>query len=174
MSVVDTRPMRAMTRKPLGMAALCACALLAGASPASAATLSRSVDVNASPASVWATIGPFCAIARWHPAIGSCAEDRGSPPVRTLVTKDGKATFVEVQTARNDRKRSYSYSFRSAPVPVTRYVSTISVAAKGEGASTVTWASVYTPDAGKEKAASDALSGIYESGLTAIRAMFAN
>lgn len=183
MSVVDIRningalasdPQKAMTRTPVGMAALCACAgLLTGASPASAATLSRSVDVKASPAAVWAAIGPFCAIAQWHPAIGSCADDRGAPPVRTLVTKDGKATFVEVQTARNDPKRFYSYTFRSAPVPVTHYVSTISVAAKGQGASTVTWKSAYTPDAGKEKDASDALTGIYESGLEAIRVRFA-
>ena len=32
----------------------------------------------------------------------------------------------------------------------------------------------YTPDAGMEKQASDALTGIYESGLAAIKARFAN
>lgn len=147
--------------------------LVAGAVPASADTLSRSVDVRGSPAEVWAVVGPFCAIARWHPAIGSCAEDRGTPPVRTLVTKDGKATFVEVQTARSETRRSYSYVFRSAPVPVTHYASTISVAAKGDGTSTVTWKGAYTPDAGQAKAADAALSGIYESGLEAIKVRFA-
>ena len=42
---------------------ICALALLsAGASSASAATLSRSIDVNGTPTAVWSMIGPFCAI----------------------------------------------------------------------------------------------------------------
>lgn len=176
MPIVDVQPMQNRTpaRKAVVAIALCLSAgLAASAQPASAASLSRSVEVKGSPAEVWAMIGPFCAIAQWHPAIGSCADDRGTPPIRTLVTRDGKATFVELQTARSEARRSYSYTFKSAPVPVTHYASTISVAAKGDGTSTVTWKGAYTPDAGQAKAASDALGGIYESGLEAIKARFA-
>jgi hypothetical protein len=36
----------------------------------------------------------------------------------------------------------------------------------------VTWTGSYTPDSGKEKDASDALTGVYESGLAAIKAKF--
>jgi hypothetical protein len=145
--------------------------LSAGASSASAASLSRSMDVNASPAEVWSVIGPFCAIKDWLPPIGACTEDNKNPPTRTLVTKDGKATFVELQTARNDARYTYSYSFISSPLPLTRYTSTIEVAAKSTGMSTVTWSSTYTPDAGKDKDANDALSGVYEAGLNAIKTM---
>ncbi|HEX5380090.1 MAG TPA: SRPBCC family protein [Phenylobacterium sp.] len=145
-----------------------------GATTASAATLSRSVDVAGNPDAIWKAIGPFCAIRNWHPAIGRCAVDGKAQPTRTLTTKDGKATFVELQTARNDAAHSYSYSFTSSPVPVTHYVSTFKVVAKSKGVSTVTWSSVYTPDRGKEQAALDALTGIYESGLAAIRAQQAN
>jgi hypothetical protein len=141
--------------------------------PAGAATLSRSVEVKGSGAEVWAMVGPFCAIAQWHPAIGSCTDDHGRPAVRTLVTKDGKATFVEVQTARSEAGRSYSYGFKSAPIPVSGYSSTIRVAGKADGTSTVTWSGAYTPDPGKADEADAALSGIYESGLEAIRAKFA-
>ncbi len=148
-------------------------ALATTADPAVAASLSRSVHVAASPAEVWSRVGPFCAIAQWHPAIGSCADDRGATPTRTLVTRDGKATFVELQTARNEARRYYSYTFKSAPVPVTRYLSTIRVVGRNDGTSTVTWSGAYTPDPGQEKAANDALSGIYESGLAAIQATFA-
>lgn len=147
--------------------------LLTGAQSAAAASLSRSVDVKGAPAVVWSKVGPFCSIAQWHPAIGSCADDRRAPPTRTLVTKDGKATFVEVQTARSETGRYYSYAFRLAPVPVSHYVSTIRVAGKGDGTSTVTWSSTYTPDSGRAKEASDALTGIYDSGLGAIKGMFA-
>src|SRR5262249_40009779 len=73
-----------------------------GISPASAAELIRSAEVAATPAMVWSTIGPFCAIKDWHPLVGTCTDDGKVPPTRTLVTKDGKVTFVETQVARND------------------------------------------------------------------------
>jgi len=115
-------------------------------------------------------IGSFCAIGDWHPAIAKCTEDGKAPSTRTLVTKDGKATFVELETARSDVEHRYSYTFTSAPVPVTNYSSTLSVNPKGPGVSTVTWAGAYTSNPGNEKDAADALSGIYESGLAAIKA----
>ena len=152
----------------------CVLAMLgAWASPASAASLSRSVDVSAAPAAVWAMIGPFCAIKDWHPAIGTCTENDMSPPTRTLVTKDGKATFVEPQTARSDADHSYSYAIKSSPLPIANYAATIKVTAKGSGMSTVTWTGTYSPEQGKEKDAEAALSGIYESGLEAIKAKLA-
>jgi len=146
--------------------------IVAGALPASAATLSRQVDVAATPFAVWSAIGPFCAIADWHPAIASCALDGATPPTRTLVTRD-KATFVELQTARSDVTHSYSYTFTSSPVPVTHYVSTFRVVGKGKGLSKVVWSGTYTPHAGMDKQADEALAGIYESGLAAIKAKLA-
>ena len=142
-------------------------------SPGLAATLSRSVDVNGTASAVWAVIGPCCAIKDWLPPVGTCTEKTGALPERTLVTKDGKATFVETQTARSDAEHSYSYSFKSSPLPVTSYMSTIKVIAKGAGVSTVTWSSTYVPDSGKEQDAQEALTGIYEAGLATIKARFA-
>lgn len=141
-----------------------------GIAPAFAATISRSADVKASAAAIWSVIGPFCAIKDWLPPVGECIEDGKAPPTRILVTKDGKAAFVETQTARNDTEHSYSYAFLSSPLPVSNYTSTIKVTAKGDGTSTVTWSGSYTPDQGKEKAASEALNGVYEAGLAEIKA----
>jgi len=142
----------------------------AGIAPASAATISRSADVKASAAAIWSLIGPFCAIKDWLPPVGECIEDGKALPTRILVTKDGKAAFVEKQTARNDAEHTYSYAFLSSPLPVSNYASTIKVTAKGDGTSTVTWTGSYTPDQGKEKAASEALNGVYEAGLAEIKA----
>jgi hypothetical protein len=153
-------------------AMLCAAALGIGAMPASAANLTRSVEVNGSPSAVWSVIGSFCAIKDWLPPVGACIEDGKSPPTRTLVTKDGKASFVETQTARNEKEHTYSYAFLSSPLPVTNYTSTIKVTAKGEGVSVVTWTGSFTPDAGKEKDALDALNGVYEAGLAGIQSKF--
>jgi hypothetical protein len=101
-----------------------------------------------------------------------CIEDGKSPPTRTLVTKDVKVSFVEIETWRNDKEHSYSYAFLSSPLPVTNYKSTIKVTAKGDGLSVVTWTGTYTPDSGKEKDAMDALTGVYEAGLASIKAKF--
>lgn len=158
--------------KLVGDAVLCAAALGFGAMPASAANLTRSIEINSAPSTVWSAIGSFCAIKDWLPPVGMCIEDGKSPPTRTLVTKDGKASFVERQIARNEKAHSYSYAFVSSPLPVTNYKSTIKVTAKGGGGSVVTWTGSYTPDAGKEKDASGALSGIYDAGLAGIHAKF--
>lgn len=140
--------------------------------PASAASLSRSVEVDAAPSTVWSVVGPFCAIRDWHPVVGSCSEI-GKPPVRTLVTKDGKTTFVEPEVARNDGERFYSYSFRSSPFPVTHYIGTIWVVPAAEpGKSTVLWTGTYTPLPGKDKEANDAFAGVYDSGLAALKTRF--
>ena len=90
-----------------------------------------------------------------------------------LLPDDSKAAFVETQTARNDAEHSYSYAFLSSPLPVSNYKSTIKVTAKADGSSTVIWSGSYTPDEGKEKAASEALNGVYEAGLAEIKAKLA-
>ena len=145
---------------------LSVCCLLAAAAPATAASLDKSVDVAAAAADVWARIGPFCSIKDWHPAIGQCTE-KGD--VRTLTTKDGKATFVERQTAHDDKATTYSYAIEKSPLPITKYVSTLKVTPKGKGRSTVEWLATYTPDAGKEADAATAIGGIYQAGLDNIR-----
>ena len=145
---------------------LAAAAIAAGTFGAQAASINKSIDVKASADKVWAMIGPFCSIKDWHPAIGQCTETGG---VRTLTTKDGKAQFVEKQTAADKKKMSYSYAIEKSPLPITKYVSTLKVVPKGSGGSTVQWSSTYTPDKGKEKDADTAISGIYQAGLDNIQ-----
>lgn len=134
--------------------------------PAAAASLDKSIDVAASAPQIWARIGPFCSIKDWHPAIGGCTDDGD---VRTLTTKDGKATFVERQTARDDRATTYSYAIEKSPLPITKYVATLKVTPKGADRSTVEWSATYTPVAGKETDAATAIGDIYQAGLDNIR-----
>ena len=115
-----------------------------GAGAASAASVTKSIEVDAPPAKVWAMIGPFCSISAWHPAIGKCTTDGNAEPTRTLVTIDGKATFVEIETARDEKGMSYSYAIKSSPLQLSDYKSTIKVEPKGEGLSTITRRYLYT------------------------------
>jgi hypothetical protein len=146
--------------------------LVSGNASASPVRISRSANVKAPVSSVWSLIGPFCAIKDWLPPVGQCIEDGKAPSTRILVTKDGKAAFVETQTARSEAGHSYSYRFLSSPLPVSNYTSTIKVTANGKGSSTITWTGSYKPARGKEKAANEALSGVYEAGLTEIQRRF--
>ena len=82
---------------------------------------------------------------------------------------DGKAQFVEKQTASDDKGMMYSYAIEKSPLPITSYVSTIKVVPKGDGMSTVEWSSTYTPDQGKEQDAETAIGGIYQAGLDNIQ-----
>ena len=150
-------------------AAIVAAVLAAGSSDAFAATISRTAEVNAPASEVWSLIGPFCAIKDWLPPVGQCIEDGKTPSTRILVTKDGKAAFVETQTARSEAGHSYSYRFLSSPLPVSNYRSTIKVVAKGDNSSTITWVGSYAPDHGKEKVADQALGEVYDAGLAGIR-----
>ena len=172
MSIVDKK--RLISKVALAFVCIALLAFMGAAAPrASAASLLRSVEVNGTPDAVWAVIGPFCSIKDWHPVVATCTEDGQTPPVRTLVTKDGKTTFVEMQTARSDTKYIYSYNFISSPFPVTHYAAQIEVSAKGAGVSTVTWTGSYIANPGKQKEALEALRGVYETGLNAIKARFA-
>ena len=117
----------AMTRifcKPklsLASAAMFGTVLLHSGTASAAATISRSVDVRAAARDVWSLIGPFCAIRDWLPPVGQCIEDGKAPSTRILVTKDGKAAFVETQVARTEAEHSYSYKFLTSPLPVSNY-----------------------------------------------------
>lgn len=138
-----------------------------------AGSLERQTDVAAPASAVWAAIGPFCAIKEWHPAIGVCVTDGKNPPTRTLITKDGNASFVETEKARNDAKFLYSYNFVTSPLPAPKYLATIRVVPKGANASTIVWHGDYTAEPGKDKDVAAALTNIYETGLAAVKARFA-
>lgn len=146
---------------------------MANTASAPTASITRSIKVQGSPDAVWAAIGPFCSIAAWHPAIASCSENGKVPPTRILKTRAGDATFIERQLSRNESKHSYSYTFTSAPIPVTNYKSTLRVLPNGHRGSTVTWSGLYMPNPGMDQAAAKALGGIYETGLRSIKARLA-
>lgn len=80
--------------------------LAAASSPVCAATIVRTAEISAPVSEIWSLIGPFCAIKDWLPPVGECIQDGKAPPTRILVTKDGKAAFVETETARSEASRA--------------------------------------------------------------------
>ncbi len=141
--------------------------------PALALEVTRSRDVDAPPAAVWAIVGDFCAIGRWHPQVERCIlstdEDDESVKVqvRGLVVKGGLGTIVEVETARDEAGLSYSYSFVQGPLPVSAYNATLSVRSNGTG-STVIWSGTFDASGATDEAAVADITSVYDAGLAGI------
>ncbi|MCJ2035623.1 SRPBCC family protein [Methylobacterium sp. J-068] len=135
--------------------------------------VTRSLDMNAPPAAVWAIVGDFCAIEKWHPLVERCSvsnssDDEGKPvAIRRLVTAGGLGTIVEVQTMRDETAMSYSYAYVEGPLPVSAYNATIAVHANGSN-STVVWTATFDAAGMSDAEAKADIEGVYDQGLTGI------
>ncbi|MBE7199035.1 MAG: SRPBCC family protein [Parafilimonas terrae] len=147
--------------------------LFALTSSAHALEVTRSRDVDAPPAAVWAVIGDFCAIGRWHPQVERCIlsndedDESVTVQVRGLVVKGGLGTIVEIETARDETGMSYSYSFVQGPLPVSAYNATLAVRPNGSG-STVIWSGTFDAAGVTDAAAIADLTEVYDAGLAGI------
>jgi carbon monoxide dehydrogenase subunit G len=141
--------------------------------PAHALELTRSRDIPAPPAAVWALVGEFCAIGRWHPRVERCIlssdedDDTVRVQIRGLVVKGGLGTVVEVETARDEAAMSYSYSFVQGPLPVGAYNASLAVRPNGAG-STVVWSGSFDAAGVSDAEALADMEGVYEQGLDGI------
>ncbi|MEX6505725.1 SRPBCC family protein [Jiella sp. M17.18] len=153
----------------LGAVAIAA-GLVMAASPAFALDVASSVKTDAKPAAVWQTIGSFCDISKWHPAVEKCVEsDANGAKRRTLTLAGGGGTLVEEQVSRDDAKMTYTYKIVEGPLPVENYQSTISVTPAGDG-SDISWTGTFDAKGASDDDAKKVIRGIYESGLQSIAA----
>jgi hypothetical protein len=116
---------------------------------------------------LWAKVGDFCGISKWHPAIEKC-ELSADGKTRTLSLKGG-GTIVEALVKMDAAGRSYTYSIVSGPLPVANYTSTIGVAADG-AASVATWVGKYDAKGISDAEAKKTIDGVYDAGLKALTA----
>ncbi|MER2195008.1 SRPBCC family protein [Methylobacterium brachiatum] len=148
-------------------------AALLSAGSACALEVTRSRDIPAPPAAVWALVGEFCAIGLWHPQVERCIlsreddDDGIRAQIRGLVTKGGLGTIVEVETARDEAAMSYSYSFIQGPLPVRSYNATLAVRPNGAGA-TVIWTATFDAEGMTDAEAVKDITGVYDAGLAGI------
>ncbi|MEK0083169.1 SRPBCC family protein [Benzoatithermus flavus] len=147
--------------------------LVAATGAARATEVERSITIARPPAEVWALAGPFCAIARWHPAIVRCEPlTFDGKPYRRLTTRTEDA-FLEREIERDEAGTSYRYATERSPLPVADHRSTFRVEPAGQG-TRVVWRSDFTVPAGKdEKAVEATIAGIYEAGLQGLAARLA-
>jgi carbon monoxide dehydrogenase subunit G len=135
--------------------------------------VTRSLDIEAPPPAVWAIIGDFCAIEKWHPLVKRCSitnssDDEGKPvAIRSMFAAENLGTIVEVQTRRDDKAMSYSYAYVEGPLPVQAYNATITVHPNG-ATSTVVWTATFDAARMSDAEAKADIEGVYEQGLAGI------
>jgi mxaD protein len=138
--------------------------------------VSEIIGINASPAKVWNFVKPFDSVPRWHPAFSAAeivsGRDGKLGVVRALTLRDGP-TFTEELLALNEQGMAFTYNVVESPLPIDRYLSTMSVKSDGHGGSIVTWVGVFSrksprdkvPDAENDAAALSLIVGAYQAGL---------
>lgn len=131
-----------------------------------------SVPLAVAPDRVWQLIGGFGSLPDWQPSIPTSQLSEGGR-LRRLATADGVAIVEHLEEFDNDG-RSYTYSIRQAPFPVTGYRSTLRVLADNGNGSRVEWSGSFTPNGVSTEEAAALFQSIYEEGLKALSSRFAS
>jgi Polyketide cyclase / dehydrase and lipid transport len=142
----------------------------------------ETITINAAPDAVWAKVKDFGALNTWHPAVEACtATDGNSVGSRRTLTLKGGGKVVEELETYSDADKSFSYRMKEAgPIPVTNYSSTFTVKpGSAAGTTLVEWRGAFyrgfpnndPPPDKNDEAAVAAVTGIYKSGLSNLKAV---
>lgn len=127
--------------------------------------VTKSITVSKGVDEVWKSVGDFCAIQDWHPAIDKCEayDDHGSF-YRTLTLTDG-ATISEKKKT-DDTANSYTYFIKKG-LPVKPYKATFK--AEADGSSTkITWTANFKARGVSDEEAKELIEGIFDAGMTSL------
>jgi polyketide cyclase/dehydrase/lipid transport protein len=146
------------------------------ASFAGALEVQKEITVNASPETTWKMIGDFNHLDVWHPVVVASELTQGNNQtagaVRVLTLGNG-AAITEKLLTHNNGNNSYSYEITESPLPVSGYVSEISVSATEDGKSVVRWTSSFDAKKGfADEEAVNTISGVYDAGLMSLQKHF--
>ena len=170
-----------IARRSLAVVALSLISFAAFAHGPSRQKVTEKIEINAPASKIWALIGNFQDFS-WHPAIAKTEGTGGNTPdqaKRKLTLKDG-GVIDETLTKYDPEGFSYSYRIDQVDpkvLPVNNYSATISVKEEG-GKSVVEWKGAFyrgfmnndPPPELSDEAALKAVTGIYKTGLEALKA----
>ena len=138
--------------------------------------VSEIIQIKAEPAKVWNFLKRFDGLKDWHPLFAASdivsGRDGQLGAIRAITIKDGP-TFTEELLALNEQGMAFTYSVIESPLPIDRYLSTMSVKPDGSGGSIVTWVGQFSrknPRSNPPEAEGDAsvlalITGAYQGGL---------
>jgi mxaD protein len=152
--------------------------LASGSSLAAAPELhvKKSMTIAAPADKVWDASKNFNGLNTWHPALASDELVSGTNntvgAVRLLTLKGG-GTIKEKLLQFDENGHRYRYAIIESVLPVSHYSSTFVVTSLGPKKTMVTWSGKFKrknlgetpPDNENDKTATDAIEGVYQSGL---------
>jgi mxaD protein len=142
--------------------------------------VTQTVDIAAPAAKVWSAAKNFDQLNTWLPPVAKdeIVEGKNNTvgAVRLLTLKDG-GTVKEKLLAYTPAARTFRYRIVESVLPVSHYTSVFTVKSAGKGKSTVTWSGRFkrknegaSPgDNENDKAATDAITGVYQTGLSTLK-----
>ncbi|HWJ35546.1 MAG TPA: SRPBCC family protein [Steroidobacteraceae bacterium] len=140
----------------------------------------KSITIAAPADKVWDAAKNFNGLNTWHPALASDEIVSGTNnvvgAVRVLTLKGG-GTIKEKLLEFDDTGHRYRYSIMEGVLPVSHYTSNFVVTSLGPNKTLVTWSGRFKrknvgdspADDENDKAATDAIGGVYQSGLTNLK-----
>ena len=131
--------------------------------------VNKSIEVTASLEKVWASVGDFCAIQAWHPAVAKCeAYDDHGTFYRTLTLGDGG---VISEKHAGEEANSYSYFIKKSPLPVKAYKASFKAEANGDK-TIINWSARFRAKDASNDEAKSVIEGIFDAGLASIAEQF--
>jgi hypothetical protein len=141
--------------------------LLGGSPSEPSLEVSQSRAIAASPAAVWAVIGGFCDLPRWHGRVRSCAPSRDNGLTMRVLDVAGVGSLAELQLDRDEAAMSYSYALEQGPWPVRQYRGELTVSPRGEGA-LVTWRATFRLRGPRDDGAVSDIEDLFRTGLAGL------
>jgi len=159
-----------------GISALPLAAVAHGPTPQK---VEKTIVIKAEPAKVWALVKDFGNMQKWHPAITATKLEKKGPDTFRALSLKGGGIINEKLREIDDANMKLKYEIVDSPLPFTDYNSTITVT-KGPnpGETSVKWLGRFyrlyklnppIPEGQDDKTATDAVTGIYDSGLANLK-----
>ncbi len=146
------------------------------ADEAKSLSVHEEVAINAPAAKVWAKVSNFNDLGAWHPAVKSTqivAGHNNKVGAERLLTLQDNGTIKEKLLGYSAKGKTFKYSIVEGVLPVSDYVSTVTVKADGKDKTLVVWDGSFkrkdtgaSPAAGQDDAtAVKTITGVYRGGL---------
>lgn len=138
--------------------------------------VAEKIVINAPTGTVWGKVNNFGDLGAWHPAVAKTAiiggKNNVKGAVRLLTLQDG-GTIKEKLLFYNAKGMTFEYQILEGVLPVSSYVSWITVKGSKTGATTVVWKSTFkrkdtsaNPAQGQDDAtAVKTITSVYKAGL---------
>ncbi len=137
-------------------------------------TVVEKVTINAPAKAVWALIGGFQVLDRWHPDVVTSkligtGKETGDIRVLTLAND---MHIVEKLEVYDEAAMSLRYTILESPLPVENYHATITVKSVGANEAEVIWQSTMTAVGASNEEVIKAISDIYLAGLNRLITLY--